>query len=286
MPEILKNISKVKLRMRRGAVVFGDVIYSPGGICGPRIQSDFQLVLMHEGELNLKLDDQRIEVPARHAILLGPGHREHFRFSKNQDTHHSWCSVDPEAIPQKLRRLLKPTGVPAPLDLRLAALMELGKTTVFEGHSDSSLENTFHLSLGLALLAGFALGAQAAPPALSPGDEALARAEQFIATQYARPLRLADLASAARVSRQHLLKLFQQRRGTTATQCLYERRLSVAADQLIHTGLSVRQIAGDCGFANEFHFSRKFKEAYALSPRLWRTKHWMHPTRRLGRAEN
>jgi AraC family transcriptional regulator of arabinose operon len=274
MPEILRNISRVNLRMRRGAVVFGEVVYSPRGICGPRIQHDYQLVIMHQGELELHLDGKLIEVAARHAILLVPGHREHFIFSRNRETRHSWCSVDAGAIPQKLRRSLRSSCGPVPVDSRIEALMELGKTTYFEGQSDPGTESTFHLSLALALLAGYCLGVQAKIPVLNSGQQTLARAEQFILTEFGRHLSLMDLAMAAGVSRQHLLKLFRNRRGTSPTRYLYERRLGVAADQLIHTGLSIKEIAGYCGFANEFHFSRKFKAAYGKSPRDWRSQKW------------
>ena len=152
--------------------------------------------------------------------------------------------------------------------------MELGKTTFFEGRADPFLENTFHLSLGLALLTGFALGVQAGIPVFSPGDQALARAERFILEEFGQRISLMDLAATAGVSRQHLLKLFRNRRGTTPTQYLYERRLWVAADELTHTGLSIKEIAEHCGFANAFHFSRKFKEAYRMSPRVWRSQKW------------
>ena len=274
MPESLKNISQVNLRMRRGAVVFGDVIYSPGGMCGPRIQRDYQLVILHQGGLDLRLDGKPVEVAPRHAILLSPGHRECFIFSRDHQTRHSWCSIDARVIPQKLRALLRASCKPAPVDSRIEALMELGKRTFFEGQPDPFLESTFHLSLGLALLAGFALGVQAGIPVLSSGDQALARTEQFISNEFGRRLSLMDLAKAARVSRQHLLKLFRLRRGNTPIHYLYERRLCAAADQLAHTGLAIREIAEQCGFANEFHFSRKFKDAYGKSPRLWRAHEW------------
>jgi AraC-like DNA-binding protein len=275
MPEISKNISQVKLRMRRGAVVFGEVVYKPGGMCGPRIQRDYQLVVLHKGELDLRLDGRRIRVEARQAILLNPGHREHFIFSRDRETHHSWCSIDAGAVPQKLRRLLRLSGTPAATDSRTDSLLALGKTTFFEGQADPFLENSFHLSLGLTLLTGFALGVQQAKTSASrPGDQILKRAEQFIQNEFGRRLSLADMATAAGVSRQHLLKLFRLRRGITPTRLLYERRLDVAADQLTHTGLSIKEIADHCGFANEFHFSRKFKEAYEKSPRDWRSEQW------------
>jgi len=274
MPEILKNISQVNLRMRRGAVVFGEVVYPPGGTYGPRIQQDYQLVILHRGELKLRLDDRVVEVAAGHAILLVPGHREHFTFARDRETFHSWCSIDASAIPQKLRRSFRTACGVVSADTRIEALMELGKTTFFEGQPDPGIENAFHLSLGLALLSGHVLGVQASIPALNPAEQTLARAEQFILKEFGRDLSLMDMATAAGVSRQHLLKLFRNRRGASPTQYLYERRLCVAADQLTHTGLSIKEIAGKCGFASEFHFSRKFKAAYGKSPREWRSQKW------------
>lgn len=274
MPEILKNISRMNLRMRRGAVVFGEVIYAPGGICGPRIQHDYQLVILHRGELDLQVDDQHVALAAPYAILLSPGHREHFIFAKERDTHHSWCSIDVRAIPQKLRRLFRSSGKPALVDSNTEALMELGKTIFHEGRPDLFLENTFHLNLGLALLTGFALGIQARSPVVRPGDKALARVEQFMLKQFGQTLSLKEMAAAAGVSRQHLLKLFRNRHGISPTQYLYERRLGVAADQLLHTGLTIKEISERCGFANPFHFSRKFKLAYGLGPRAWRSQNW------------
>ena len=154
------------------------------------------------------------------------------------------------------------------------ALMELGKSMFNDGHPNVFLEETFHLNLGLALLTGFALRGHARAPVMSAGDQALARAEQFISKQSGECLSLSDMSVAAGVSRQHLLKLFRNHYGTSPTRYLYERRLGVAADQLMHTGLSIKEIAEKSGFANEFHFSRKFKQAYGESPRSWRSKKW------------
>jgi AraC-like DNA-binding protein len=82
------------------------------------------------------------------------------------------------------------------------------------------------------------------------------------------------MSAAAGVSRQHLLKLFRDRHGISPTRYLYDRRLEIAADQLIHTGLSIKEIAENSGFSNPFHFSRKFKQAYDENPRNWRAKKW------------
>ena len=126
MPEILKNISRVNRQLHSGHVIFGDAIYDPGGICGPRIQRDYQLVIVNRGLLDLKLDNRWVHIAAGHAILLSPGHREHFHFARDAETSHGWCAVTPKAVPSAMRRVLQSSRGPAPFGSHLATLFELG----------------------------------------------------------------------------------------------------------------------------------------------------------------
>ena len=260
--------------------MFGEVLYAPQGICGPRVQKDYQFVVLHRGELELFLDDQRIHVAAPQSILLSPGHREHFIFSRDHETHHSWCSIDAKVVPKKLRRLFRSSCKPAPVDLHTHSLMELGKTLSLAGQPDPDIENGFYLNLGLSLLTRQALSVQADFRVSTPGEQALSRAKQFILKEFGRDLSLEDLAAAAKVSKPQLLKLFRDFIGVSPIQYLYERRLCAAAEKLAHTGLPIKEVARDCGFANEFHFSRKFKEAYGKNPRAWRQQEWAQPVKK------
>ena len=280
MPVSLKNISRVNLHLSRGKVVFGDVIYSPGGGCGPRIQQDYQLVVIHSGLLDLKLDGRAIHVAAGQAILLSPGHQEHFRFARDTETNHGWCAVGPDAVPANMRSIFGALREPAPFGSHLAMLLKLGKTPPLGAQSGTAPENDYFLGLGMALLSGFAMVACAGGANRNAADEARARLEEFVSREYEKPLGLPRLAAAAGVSRQHLLKLFRERGWSTPTEYLYEKRLEIATDLLSHTGLSVGEIALRCGFANPFHFSRKFRQGYGKSPREWRIHSWSGSTRK------
>jgi AraC-like DNA-binding protein len=260
--------------MRRGNVVFGEVLYAPGGVCGPRVQRDYQLVVLHRGELDLRLDDWQIHLTAPQSILLSPRHREHFIFSREHEAHHSWCSIDARAVPEKQRRLFHSSCKPMLAHSHTHLLMELGKTMVFAGQPELAGENNFYLNLGLALLTGHALSVQADIRVSTPGEQALSRAKQFILKEFGRNLSLEDLAAAAKVSKPQLQKVFRNLLGASPVQYLYEQRLCAAAEKLAHTGLPIKEIAHDCGFANEFHFSRKFKKAYGKNPRAWRLQEW------------
>jgi len=274
MPESFKNISKVNLRKSRAAVTFGDVVYAPGGVCGPHMQRDYQLVILHCGTLELCVNGGKSIVLPGQAILLTPNHREHFVFSRDTESHHSWCSIQPHAIPVKMRSLFRSLRKPAPFDSPLIALLKLGKTTFSGSAADEVLEDSFCLGIGIALLSGFAMVAQTGGVTRSSNEEALSRMEEFVSREYSKPLQLSHMASASGVSRQHLLKLCRDRQRMTPTDYLYAKRLEVAVDLLSHTGLSIGEIADRCGFANAFHFSRKFRRAYGKSPRPWRAQAW------------
>jgi AraC-like DNA-binding protein len=52
----------------------------------------------------------------------------------------------------------------------------------------------------------------------------------------------------------------------------YHLRLRLAAaSELLSQGLSVSSVAYQCGFADQSHLSRKFKEVYGLTPAAWGT---------------
>lgn len=283
--ERLQNIRQENLRMSRGAIVIGDILYSPEGACGPRFQHDYQLVVVHRGDLNLMLNEEQIHVPAGYGILLSPGHREHFLFSRDQETHHSWCAVAPRAVPPALRKHFQAYRGPIPFAGRMQTLLEMSRRSVPSGVSEDPIQAGFFLGLGLALLCDFALAVRSGALPDTAAETLLAKMEQYIWEQYARPLSLLDIARAVGVSRQHLLRLCRLRGKPTPIFQLYAARLQVATDLLRQSGLSINEIAEKCGFANVFHFSRKFKETFGRSPGSWRRELWQVARTRAGPKE-
>ena len=272
--EKLKNIRHENLRMRRGPTVIGDILYDPGGACGPRIQHDYQLVVVHTGYLDLLLDGQTIHVGQGYGILLCPGHREHFIFSGDQETHHSWCAIHPKAVPTALKRELHTFRGPIPFAGRMHTLLELSRRPQFGSPSEEPLEAGFYLGLGLALMCDFASAVRSGKKPDTAAETVLAKMEQFIWKEFASHLSLHDIARAVGVSRQHLLKLCRMHDRQTPMAQLYAARLEIATDLLRQTGLPISAVAEKCGFVSIFHFSRKFKQTYGESPAAWRRALW------------
>ena len=274
MTAIAQQVYKLNLHLRYGPVVIGDVLYPPGGVFGPRIQRDYQLVVIHRGSLRLKLDEQWIEVAEHDGILLSPHHREHFYFAADRETHHSWVAISPRFVSTTIRRELEGQHGPVPFLGRMSSLLEIARQVSPASKENEVLQNEFYRGLALATVCDFAATARTGRGHKNPHAIALMRLEQFIFRRYGEPIGLREMAQAAGVSRQHLLRLCRESGKGTPTKQLYARRLEVAADILLHTGLSVAEAADRCGFANQFHFSRKFKRVQGCSPLEWRMQFW------------
>jgi AraC family transcriptional regulator of arabinose operon len=268
------QIYKLNLHLRHGPVVIGDVLYPPAGVFGPRIQRDYQLVVIHSGSLRLRLDDQWIEVDEHDGILLSPRHREHFYFASDRETHHSWVAISPRFVSSAIRRQLEVQQGPYPFLGRMSSLLELARQVSPAPNEDELLRNEFYRGLAIATICDFASTARNGQGSRNPHAITLMRLGQFISRRYAEPISLLEMAQAAGVSRQHLLRLCRENGKPTPTEQLYARRVEVAADLLLHTGLSVAESAEQSGFVNQFHFSRKFKQVLGYSPLEWRTRVW------------
>lgn len=75
------------------------------------------------------------------------------------------------------------------------------------------------------------------------------------------------------VSYAHFRRLFEQFFQVPPGAFLLSARLEKAAGLLSGTTSAIRQIAHECGFEDEFYFSRIFKKYRNISPKLYREKH-------------
>ena len=274
MPAKPLHLSQEYMRSRRGPVVVGDVLYKPGGSFGPRTQTDFQLVVLHRGSLRLELDRKVVAVPQEHGILLCPGHREHFFFSPECETRHSWVAVAPSAMTPAMCRELNHASLPVPFFGRMAILLEMLRSPTPQKETANLLQSGLTFGLALALLSEFASAAFGRNKAPTASNAVLSRLDAFLAAAYARSLSLREMAKESGVSPQHLLKVCRTTGRPTPMQQLYRKRLEAAADLLLHTGLPLSHISEQCGFVTPFHFSRKYKQFWGESPLSWRQKQW------------
>lgn len=80
----------------------------------------------------------------------------------------------------------------------------------------------------------------------------------------------ARMASETGVSEAHFRRIFQQCHGVPPGAYILESRLKKAARLLSETRLKLSAVALECGFRDEFYFSRIFRKHRNLSPGAYR----------------
>ena len=94
--------------------------------------------------------------------------------------------------------------------------------------------------------------------------------DRFIDTHLAAAIDTAQLAHAANLSRSHFARAFRRTQGEPPYAYLRRRRIERAQRLLLTTRATLAQIALDCGFADQCHFTRVFKRLVGATPGIWR----------------
>ena len=103
---------------------------------------------------------------------------------------------------------------------------------------------------------------------------AVLKAKRYITACFSNPhCDSQDIADAARISSQHLSKLFKQYMNCTPVKYLWQLRGERAIHLLKYSNLSASEVAEQCGFKDPFHFSRFINKEYGYSPRQIRKRH-------------
>ena len=120
----------------------------------------------------------------------------------------------------------------------------------------------YDLALALQAAAGCAVAIKRA------NREAAAGARDYIEASLSRGFSLEDLERATGHCRWQLSRDFRAMFGTSPYRYLTLRRLDLARRMMRDCG-AIAEIALDCGFSDQSHFGRVFKQAYGLTPKAW-----------------
>jgi AraC-like DNA-binding protein len=104
-------------------------------------------------------------------------------------------------------------------------------------------------------------------------DEQLGRLDKLIRMIYNNPEKwwtVAEMADICKLSQVQFRRVFKYQVGVTPKRFIDEVKLKAAAQKLQYTDMSLTQLAEQFNYKDQFHFSRRFKELFGITPAKYR----------------
>lgn len=136
----------------------------------------------------------------------------------------------------------------------------------------SSINQIGHMYLFLDGLIRCSVNRKTAVQAGRMRDTYIKETISFIENNYARAITVEDIAEFCNINRSYLNRLFKESTGKTLQNFLMYYRMNRAAELLKISDLTVNEIGKRCGYQNQLHFSRAFRNIFGMSPIQWREK--------------
>jgi AraC family transcriptional regulator len=157
-------------------------------------------------------------------------------------------------------------------DVSAAAHDELGPALNVPDHDHAAAER--HLSSASAPLSRngrLAAAGVTLKGGLPPWQITLLKAH--ISANLASDSLSRNLRKLIRLSPSHFYRVFRRSFGETPHAFITRMRIERAKYLMAETEALLSEIALDCGFVDQAHFSRSFKKMTGTSPHLWRGQH-------------
>ena len=98
------------------------------------------------------------------------------------------------------------------------------------------------------------------------------KAQEILANRLDASFTIKNLAQKMNISGRHLSRLFKEHTGETVQAYREKMRLEHGEQLLLHTEMSIKEIAAQCGFGNPRQFSRFWRGAKGCAPGEFRRK--------------
>jgi AraC family transcriptional regulator len=143
------------------------------------------------------------------------------------------------------------------------------------------LHDQVHPAQGTLLEAASLLRQQIDPPASGEVSDGRGRllmwqarkVRDYIDSHITGPVLVADLCALVQRSEAHFSRSFKRTFGESPHAFLVRRRVELAAQNMLTTDAPLSDIALRCGFTDQAHLCKHFRQAAGHTPAAWRRAH-------------
>ena len=228
---------------------------------------DYYMMHVLSGRLLVPMGDGEVEATSGSVIVFPPRDAYTYTYTGGEELSYEWVHFTGSEAKSALsacgfEKLPMVERIPAPNALNRYFMLlfdAFSKRDSFRDRELSSILDMLLISLGRA---GVESG---------DGGKDLSVSVRYIMTSYAKDLRIPQLAAMEHMSVPRYNARFKALMGISPTKYILGLRITAACDLLLHTDMSVKEIAVLCGYKDPYFFSRAFKEYVGCSPRAYRS---------------
>jgi AraC family transcriptional regulator len=107
----------------------------------------------------------------------------------------------------------------------------------------------------------------------APSGAVLSAAIRYISQRYNEPIKNADLAKVCRLSVRAFERQFRATYGVSPHDYVRQLRVRMSCRPLVFSRATLAEVAGDCGFADQSHFTKEFRRVMNETPGAYRARH-------------
>ena len=245
---------------------------------GPFVRNHylFHYIISGQGflEANAKKGvTQRYDLEAGQGFLITPGQINTYSADQLQPWKYVWLEFDGLRVAEYLNEAGLSAAHPV-YQPKTAGQAERVRDIMLymTDHANASpLHLIGHLCLFLDALIQTS-SARREPRETQLRDFYIQEAVSYMELNYQRELTVEEIAGACQLNRSYFSKLFKEKKGCPPQEFLIRLRLTKAAELMKQSTVSIGDISASCGYPNQLHFSRAFKQRYGVSPREWRAQ--------------
>jgi len=99
------------------------------------------------------------------------------------------------------------------------------------------------------------------------------KVRDYIDSRITEPVPVAELGALVQLSEAHFSRAFKRTFGKSPHAFVIRRRVELAAHYMLQTEAHLSDIALRCGFTDQPHFCKHFRQATGHTPAVWRRAH-------------
>lgn len=211
----------------------------------------------------MRTPENSVKVTAGQTGIAATNSRIKFHYKTGVSTTASWCEGFLPEIFENGFESMKEHYSAIPISRCLQDLQTIG---INIGHNSSSTRNAMRDAVGAAVFRTFLHEAKKPRDNLNL-PKSILKAKMFIEDRLNdETLSISSLADEIGVTRQHLNSSFKKHVVITPSRYLWRLRVRRARSMLIHSRVNQSEIAFQCGFKSQPHFSRAIKQQFGMTP--------------------